>query len=161
MIENTIAPYRVDGKIIGAIGTAIDVTASRTLERRMVDAQRAESLGVLAGGLAHDFNNLLVAILGNADLGLRDTLPGTPGHTALENIRDAGLRAAELTDQLLAYAGRGSVSSARVAAGASGRRSCCGSRRRRCPPTSTSGSRSPTTSRSAATPRRSARCCST
>ena len=42
----------------------------------MVDAQRAESLGVLAGGLAHDFNNLLVAVLGNADLALREIAAG-------------------------------------------------------------------------------------
>lgn len=115
LVENTIAPFRVNGEIVGAIGTVIDVTATRTFERRMVDAQRAESLGVLAGGLAHDFNNLLVAILGNADLALRDIGPGAPGRAALENIRNASLRAAELTDQLLAYAGRGSVSSDRVA----------------------------------------------
>ncbi len=114
LLSNTIAPYRVDGEIIGAIGTNVDVTALRVFERRMVDAQRAESLGVLAGGLAHDFNNLLVAILGNADLGLRDTKPGAPGRAALENIRHASLRAAELTDQLLSYAGRGGVSSTRV-----------------------------------------------
>lgn len=115
-IANTIAPYRRDGEIVAAIGTGIDVTAMHALEHRMVDAQRAESLGVLAGGLAHDFNNLLVAILGNADLGLRDTPAGAPGRSALENIRHASLRAAELTDQLLAYAGRGGVSSTRVPA---------------------------------------------
>jgi len=115
MLATTIAPWRRDGVVVGVIGTAIDITATHALERRMVDAQRAESLGVLAGGLAHDFNNLLVAILGNADLGLRDTQPGAPGRAALENIRQAALRAAELTDQLLAYAGRGGVSTARVA----------------------------------------------
>ncbi|MBS1119907.1 MAG: domain S-box protein [Deltaproteobacteria bacterium] len=113
-LANTLCPHRIDGVIHGVIGTAIDVTASRAIERRMVDAQRAESLGVLAGGLAHDFNNLLVAILGNADLGLRDTVPGAPGRSSLENIRVASLRAAELTDQLLAYAGRGGVSAGRV-----------------------------------------------
>ena len=113
-LRNTIAPFTRDGEIVAAIGTAIDITAMSALEQRMVDAQRAESLGVLAGGLAHDFNNLLVAILGNADLGLRDTPPGAPGRMALENIRHASLRAAELTDQLLAYAGRGGVSSTRV-----------------------------------------------
>jgi PAS domain S-box-containing protein len=110
----TVGPYRQDGEIVGAIGTAVDITSTHALENRMIDAQRAESLGVLAGGLAHDFNNLLVAIIGNADLGLRDTFPGAPGRTALENIREAGLRAAELTDQLLAYAGRGGVASTRV-----------------------------------------------
>lgn len=114
MFDNVVAPRRYEGQVVGAIGTSIDVTSARVLERRMVDAQRAESLGVLAGGLAHDFNNLLVAILGNADLGLRDTPPGAPGHAALENIRDASLRAAELTNQLLAYAGRGGVAQTRV-----------------------------------------------
>jgi len=113
-LTTTLAPYRRDGQIVGVIGTAIDVTTSRALERRMVDAQRAESLGVLAGGLAHDFNNLLVAIIGNADLGLRDTPLGAPGRNSLENIRNAGLRAAELTDQLLAYAGRGGMASMRI-----------------------------------------------
>jgi len=110
----TVAPHRRDGKIAGAIGTAVDLTVLHALEQRMLDAQRAESLGVLAGGLAHDFNNLLVAILGNADLGLRDTVSGAPGHAALENIRHASLRAAELTDQLLAYAGRGGLGMKRV-----------------------------------------------
>ena len=113
-LATTLCPHRIDDAIRGVIGTCIDVTASRALERRMVDAQRAESLGVLAGGLAHDFNNLLVAILGNADLGLRDTVPGAPGRAALDNIRYASLRAAELTDQLLAYAGRGGVATTSV-----------------------------------------------
>ncbi len=114
-MSSSIAPYRVNGEIAGAIGVSIDVTAARALEERMVEAQRAESLGMLAGGLAHDFNNLLVAILGNADLALREIAPGSPGRATLENIRLAGLRAAELTDQLLAYAGRGTVARTRVA----------------------------------------------
>jgi len=115
LMSNTVAPYRSsDGEIIGAIGTCIDVTAARTLERRMVDAQRAESLGVLAGGLAHDFNNLLVGVLGNADLALREIPRGAPGRTAVEAVREAGLRAAELTNQLLAYAGRGGAGTTRV-----------------------------------------------
>jgi two-component system, cell cycle sensor histidine kinase and response regulator CckA len=113
-LSNTLTPYFADGEIRGVIGTCIDVTAARAIERRMVDAQRAESLGVLAGGLAHDFNNLLVAILGNADLGLRETAANAPGRGALENIRHAALRAAELTDQLLAYAGRGIATATRV-----------------------------------------------
>ncbi len=114
-LANTIGPSRdANGNIVGVIGTAIDVTTQHLLERRMVDAQRVESLGVLAGGVAHDFNNLLVAILGNADLALHEIAPGSPGRTAIDNIRAAGLRAAELTNQLLAYAGRGGVATTRV-----------------------------------------------
>jgi PAS domain S-box-containing protein len=114
-MSNTVGPYRdASGEIIGVIGTCIDVTAARTLERRMVDAQRAESLGVLAGGLAHDFNNLLVGVLGNAEMAMREIPRGAPGRAAVEAVRDAGLRAAELTNQLLAYAGRGGAGNMRV-----------------------------------------------
>ena len=115
-MSNSLAPQRgPNGEIVGAIGTCIDVTAPRQLERRMIEAQRAESLGVLAGGLAHDFNNLLVAVIGSADLALREIGQGAPGRAAIENIRDAGLRAAELTRQLLAYAGRAGAGTTGVA----------------------------------------------
>lgn len=113
-LATVIGPYRRGGEIVGAIGTSLDVTAWRQLERRMVDAQRAESLGLLAGGLAHDFNNLLVAVIGNADIALRELAEGKSNRTAIENIRAAGLRAAELTEQLLAYAGRGGAGTTRV-----------------------------------------------
>ncbi len=111
----TVAPqFDAHGKVVGAISIALDVTAHRRWEKRMADAQRAESLGVLAGGLAHDFNNLLVAILGNADLGLRELSAHAAARGPLENVRDAALRAAELTKQLLSYAGRGAVASSEV-----------------------------------------------
>jgi signal transduction histidine kinase len=115
LLQNTLGPFRdASGEIIGVIGTCIDATATRALEQRMIDAQRAESLGVLAGGLAHDFNNLLVAVIGSADIALRD-LPATSlVRTTIENIRIAGLRAAELVEQLLAYAGRGGRGTKRV-----------------------------------------------
>ena len=117
-LASVIGPYRnLAGEIVGVVGTSIDVTSQRALELRMVDAQRAESLGVLASGLAHDFNNLLVAVLGNADLALREIHNDKPGRSALENIRVAALRAAELTDQLLAYAGRSGAGTARVEPG--------------------------------------------
>ena len=113
-LVTTVCPHRSNDVIVGAIGTCFDVTSHYMLERRMVDAQRAESLGVLAGGLAHDFNNLLAAILGNADLALREMAQRAPGRGALDNIRQASLRAAELVGQLLAYAGRGGVASTLV-----------------------------------------------
>jgi two-component system cell cycle sensor histidine kinase/response regulator CckA len=113
-LVTTVCPHRSNDTIIGAIGTCFDATAHHLLERHMVDAQRTESLGVLAAGLAHDFNNLLAVILGNADLALREIAPRGPGRGPLENIRQASLRAAEVTAQLLAYAGRGGVSSTRV-----------------------------------------------
>ena len=113
-LVTTVCPHRSNDEIVGAIGTCVDVTSHYVLERRMVDAQRAESLGVLASGLAHDFNNLLAAILGNADLALREIEPRAPGRGPLVNIQQASLRAAELIDQLLAYAGHGGVASTLV-----------------------------------------------
>jgi signal transduction histidine kinase len=117
LLATVIGPYRRRGEIVGAIGVSMDVTTWRQLERRMVDAQRAESLGVLAGGLAHDFNNLLVAVLGNADLAIRELDEGSDPRAAVDNIRTAGMRAAELTEQLLAYAGRGGTGTTRVTPG--------------------------------------------
>ncbi len=79
----------------------------RRLEAKIQHAQKLESLGVLAGGLAHDLNNLLVGILGNAELARQDLPPGSPITDRLEQVTDAGQRAAELSNQMLAYSGRG------------------------------------------------------
>lgn len=93
-----------------------DMTAQREaeaqrleLERTMLEVQRLESLGALAGGVAHDFNNLLAGILGNTNLALLDTPRHSSVRLCLEQIESAVQRAAELTRQMLAYAGRGRV----------------------------------------------------
>ena len=77
----------------------------RRLETQVQHTQRMESLGVLAGGIAHDFNNLLVGILGNASLALMDTPDGKAAE-CLNQIELAARRAAELTGQVLTFAGR-------------------------------------------------------
>lgn len=77
----------------------------RRLEEQLQRSQRLESLGVLAGGIAHDFNNLLVGVLGNAEL-LQDSLRAPEERRLCDGIVDAAQRAADLTGQLLAYAGR-------------------------------------------------------
>ena len=91
-----------------------DVTAARrerrereSLERQLYQAQKLESLGVMAGGVAHDFNNLLTGILGHADLALSAAgeSPGLKKH--LDAVRSAAVRASDLTRQLLAYSGKG------------------------------------------------------
>jgi PAS domain S-box-containing protein len=75
-------------------------------ERRLLETQKLESLGVLAGGIAHDFNNLLMGVLGNASLALLDLPPGSPVEYSIRQIEDAARRAAELTRQMLVYAGK-------------------------------------------------------
>ncbi len=79
----------------------------RILEEQLRHAQKLESLGLLAGGVAHDFNNLLTGILGNASLVLETIDPGPAARGMLEDIIRASERAADLTRQLLAYAGKG------------------------------------------------------
>jgi signal transduction histidine kinase len=79
----------------------------RNLEQQLQHAQKLESLGLLAGGVAHDFNNLLTGILCNASLAM-DTIAGAePATSMLQDIVIASERAADLTRQLLAYAGKG------------------------------------------------------
>ena len=77
------------------------------LDARIRQAQKLESLGVLAGGIAHDFNNLLMVILGNASLVLQDLDEASPSYRDLEQIETAAVRASDLTKQMLAYSGRG------------------------------------------------------
>lgn len=77
------------------------------LEEQLRRAQKLESLGLLAGGVAHDFNNLLTGILGNASLAVEMTPPEAPTSDMLRDIIRASERAADLTRQLLAYAGKG------------------------------------------------------
>ncbi|MCA9522809.1 MAG: response regulator [Myxococcales bacterium] len=86
----------------------------RALERKLQDAQRLESLGMLAGGIAHDFNNLLTAIGGNLSLAQQTLSPSSPAWPYLQHIHVASTLAADLTRHLLAYAGRGESSIERL-----------------------------------------------
>lgn len=81
----------------------------RTFERRMQEAQRLESLGLLAGGIAHDFNNILLAVAGNAAIAKLDVAPKSAAMESISEIETATFRAADLTRQLLAYAGSGQL----------------------------------------------------
>ena len=103
-----------DGDVL-CLGTVMrDITErkraeerQKNLEAKLQQAQKMESLGVLAGGIAHDFNNLLMGVLGHADIALLELPPESPARGELKNITAAALRAAELTKQMLAYSGKG------------------------------------------------------
>ena len=87
-----------------------DITLRKQAERdklKRLDRRKVESLELLAGGLAHDFNNLLMAIVGNTDLALMDLEGNSLVRSYLEEIADVSRRATELTEQMLAYSGRG------------------------------------------------------
>jgi len=96
-----------DGQPRGYLEINTDVTERRRIEEQLSHTQKLESLGVLAGGVAHDFNNLLTGILGNASLALDGTAPYDRNRVLLEGVMKAAERAADLTRQLLAYAGKG------------------------------------------------------
>ncbi len=95
------------GNVTKWFGTSTDVEEQKRGEMAMYNKQKLESLGLLAGGIAHDFNNLLVGILGGASL-LEEALPEShPQQPVLAGIVNAAERAAHLTRQMLAYAGKG------------------------------------------------------
>ncbi len=105
------------GRPLRITGTHTDITARKfseenasRLEQKMQEAQKLESLGVLAGGIAHDFNNLLTVVLGNASLARLEGNESPANVARLDDIITAADRAAELCRQLLAYAGKGSFS---------------------------------------------------
>lgn len=94
-------------------GIVVDITeqrraekAMRKLETKVRQAQKLESLGILAGGIAHDFNNLLMGVMGNVSLVLEGLPPRAATRPPLEDIELAAQRAADLCKQMLAYSGR-------------------------------------------------------
>jgi len=108
--------YRTASGETHVVAVVRDVTEQRRVQderRRLEDwirqAQKLESLGLMAGGIAHDFNNLLTPILGDASLALMDLPPDSSIRARLERIQKTAQRAAMLTHQLLDYAGRGSL----------------------------------------------------
>ena len=103
-----------DGTANLVLGVSTDITERKVAEEeqtrllsQMQHSQKWESLGVLAGGIAHDFNNLLMGIMGNAGLASIELPKSSAVQTRIDRINTAARRAAELTNQLLAYSGKG------------------------------------------------------
>ncbi len=91
------------GEPIGSIALGRDVTATKLLEAELAQARKMESVGTMAGGIAHDFNNILFMITGNAELAMEDIPEWNPVHNNLKEIKSAGLRAADIVNQLLNF----------------------------------------------------------
>jgi len=96
-----LANDKTGGMIIE--GTCLDITESKSLREQLLASQKMEAIGKLAGGIAHDFNNLLTVILGYSEDILEDINPDSRLYEPAEEIVKAGLRAATLTRQLLAF----------------------------------------------------------
>ena len=95
-----------DGKPLRMIGTDLDITEKLHLEEQLLQAQKMEAVGRLAGGVAHDFNNLLTIINGYSDILLNSRQLDAQLQKPAEEIYQAGERAASLTSQLLAFSRR-------------------------------------------------------
>lgn len=115
-VSLTVSPI-VDGqgRMTHFVGIQRDITEHKKLERALLQAQKMQSVGTLAGGVAHEFNNLLAGINGYAALGLREADVAPTVRDFLRHIVSLSERAAELTRQLLAFARKPALTRQRTA----------------------------------------------
>ncbi len=103
--EMTISPVRdASGRIINYVAVKRDLTEHLRLTDQLLQAQKMEAVGLLAGGVAHDFNNMLSVIIGHAEIASSHADPAQTLHAHLTEILKAAGRATDLTRQLLAFA---------------------------------------------------------
>jgi len=101
----TISPVSgANGRIVSYVAVKRDISAQLLMEDQLRQAQKMESVGLLAGGVAHDFNNMLQIITSHVDILLGKVEAGHPPHTSLLAIGTAAQHSAEITRQLLAFA---------------------------------------------------------
>ncbi len=109
-ILNYSAPIFDDcGEIEGALVINQDISEREKLHSQLIQAQKMESVGRLAGGVAHDFNNMLMVIMGYAEISINMLNPDNPIYENLVQILNAAQRSSDITRQLLAFARKQAV----------------------------------------------------
>jgi signal transduction histidine kinase len=108
--DMTISPVcDATGCIANYVAVKHDITEKLQLTAQLMQAQKMESVGQLAGGVAHDFNNMLTVIIGHTQMLLQQTDAAQPAHADLSAILNAAERSARITRQLLAFARRQTI----------------------------------------------------
>jgi PAS domain S-box-containing protein len=102
-VEYWSYPIESKGAIVGAVVTFIDITDRQKLEAQLIQSQKMEAIGTLAGGVAHDFNNILTAIIGYGSILQRKMPDADPLKASVVNILESAQRAARLTRSLLTF----------------------------------------------------------
>lgn len=103
--EITTLPTTIGEKEV-VLGIARNISEQKILKEQLYQSQKMEAIGRLTGGIAHDFNNMLTTIIGNAEIALKGIEKESPLREAVEDIKQAGQKAANLTRQLLAFSRR-------------------------------------------------------
>lgn len=102
--QNVWLAYNDDGSVAYYDITAEDITEQKRLQEQLLQSQKMEAIGQLAGGVAHDFNNMIGVILGYAAMIEKSLKPSDPAHRSIQSIIAAAERSANLAKQLLAFA---------------------------------------------------------
>jgi PAS domain S-box-containing protein len=105
MLDSGVPRFTSDGAFAGYIGSCIDITELKRSHEERLARHKMESLGALAAGIAHDFNNLLGSILAESDLALSESAADCGSREHIERISVVAVRASEIVDLLMAYAG--------------------------------------------------------
>jgi two-component system cell cycle sensor histidine kinase/response regulator CckA len=101
-VDVSLAPFSLEDRAV-ALGIVRDMTAQRNVETQLRQAQKMEAVGRLAAGVAHDFNNILSVVLSYAQMMQEDLKTDDPLWGNVEEVRAAGMRAVDLTRQLLTF----------------------------------------------------------
>ncbi len=90
-------------RVVGVLTTAENITKEQSLEKQLLQSQKMEALGTLAGGISHDFNNILTSIINSTELAIGDLTPGSQTEADLERVLKASKRGGRLIQQILSF----------------------------------------------------------